>query len=228
MALDVATDPEHRFDLALSLNNLSIALEIAREANAEHRWKTVGDAALAAWNIVLAEECFVNAKDLGSLLLLYTSTANASGLRKLARQADDAAAFNVQFSCLWQLGDVESCIDVLLKTGRTAEAVLFSQTYKPSRCRTVVGNWKQGLEKNSKGKVARMLGVPPHEGEGDEELFPEWNEWLNLESEGKPAGGSLIDISDGEKENGIDGTEGDMDGEKSIADTTSAQVETEA
>ena len=33
MALEVATDPEHRFDLALSLNNLPIALEIAREAD---------------------------------------------------------------------------------------------------------------------------------------------------------------------------------------------------
>lgn len=221
MALDVATDPEHRFDLALSLNNLPVALEIAREANAEHRWKTVGDTALAAWNIVLAEECFVNAKDLGSLLLLYTSTGNVTGLQDLVKQADEAAAFNIEFSCLWQLGDVDGCIDVLIKTGRTAEAVLFSQTYKPSRCRSVVGKWKEGLEKSGKGKVSRMLGVPPQDGEGDEELFPEWDEWLRIESEGKREGGNLIDVSDGEKENGVNGGDDTIDG----TDSTNALVE---
>lgn len=209
MALEVATDPEHRFDLALGLNHLAIALEIAKEAKAEHRWKTVGDAALAAWDIVLAEECFVNAKDLGSLLLVYTATANAAGLRDLAKQADEAAAFNITFSCLWQLGDIDGCIDILLKTGKTAEAVLFSQTYKPSRCRDVVGKWKEGLEKNSKAKLSRTLGVPPSAGEGDEELFPEWDEWLRLEQEGAQNGGSLIDVSDGPGEDDVDGEDGE-------------------
>ena len=42
LALEVATDPEHRFELALGLNNLEIALEIAREADVEHKWKIVG------------------------------------------------------------------------------------------------------------------------------------------------------------------------------------------
>lgn len=227
MALDVATDPEHRFDLALALNNLPVALEIAKAANAEHRWKTVGDAALTAWNIVLAEECFVNAKDLGSLLLVYTATANAAGLRDLANQADEAAAFNISFSCLWQLGDVDGCINILLKTGRTAEAVLFTQTYKPSRCRDIVGKWKEGLEKNGKGKVSRMLGVPPKDGEGDEELFPEWDEWLRLEVEGRKQGGGLIDISDGPGEDGVDGDGENIDGEEKL-DSASAEVEQEA
>ena len=227
MALEVATDPEHRFDLALALNNLPVALEIAREANAEHRWKTVGDAALAAWDIVLAEECFANAKDLGSLLLLYTATANAGGLRDLINQADEAAAFNISFSCLWQLGDVDGCIELLLRTGRTAEAVLFSQTYKPSRCRDVVGKWKEGLEKNGKTKVSRILGVPPKDGEGDEELFPEWVEWLRLEGEGvKQGGGGLIDVSDGQ-EDGIDGEE-NLDGVGMANGAANAEVDVEA
>ncbi|KAI4111683.1 MAG: hypothetical protein LQ345_006728 [Seirophora villosa] len=226
MALEVATDPEHRFDLALGLNKLAIALEIAKEAKAEHRWKTVGDAALAAWDMVLAEECFVNAKDLGSLLLVYTATGNAAGLRDLANQADEAAAFNITFSCLWQSGDVDGCIEILLKTGKTAEAVLFSQTYKPSRCRDVVGQWKEGLEKNGKAKLSRTIGVPPSSGEGDEELFPEWDEWLRLEQEGIKNGGSLIDLSDGPGEDGVDGVKGEG-GEKSI-DAAKAEVGAEA
>lgn len=40
LALEVATDPEHKFELALALNRLDIALELAKEANVDHRWKT--------------------------------------------------------------------------------------------------------------------------------------------------------------------------------------------
>lgn len=194
MALEVATDPEHRFDLALALNNLPIALEIAREADVEHRWKTVGDAALSAWDLALAEECFTNAKDMGSLLLLHTATNNADGLRNLVSQADAAASHNIAFTCLWHLADLDGCIDLLVRTNRLAEAVLFAQTYKPSRCREIVGLWKAALEKNGKGKVSRMLGVPPgEEGDGDADLFPEWDEWLRLERDGKS---TLVDVGE--------------------------------
>ena len=151
MALEVATDPEHRFDLALALNNLPIALEIAREADVEHRWKTVGDAALQGWDLVLAEECFTNAKDLGSLLLLYTSTGNAAGLRQLTEQADEAAQHNIAFSCLWQLGDIDGCIDLLSRTNRKAEATLFAQTYRESE------SAKAQPEKNDDGGDDDMI-----------------------------------------------------------------------
>ena len=227
MALDVATDQEHRFDLALGLNNLPVALEIAKEADAEHRWKTVGDAALAAWDLALATECFTNAKDLGSLLLMHTSSGNAEGLRDLAGQADEAGAFNIAFTCLWQLADIDACIDLLVRTQRVAEAVLFAQTYKPSRCLEVVKKWKEGLEKGGKGKVARIIGVPPGEGEeedGDGELFPEWGEHLRLEVEGKKGG--LIDVDDGDGNAGLDGTDG-VNGGGSLAEMAK-EVEAEA
>ncbi len=42
LALEVATDPDHKFDLALSLNRLDIALGLAKEADVEHKWKSVG------------------------------------------------------------------------------------------------------------------------------------------------------------------------------------------
>ncbi|RMZ73413.1 coatomer subunit beta [Pyrenophora seminiperda CCB06] len=158
MALKVATDPEHRFDLALSLGDLEQAVSIAREQDTEHKWKTVGDAALTNWNVKLAQECFIKAKDLGSLLLLYSATSDTSGLRELADLAETATANNVAFSALWQIGDVQACIDLLVKTNRLAEAVLFSQTYKPSATAGLVKQWKESLEKESKTKVARLLG----------------------------------------------------------------------
>ncbi|KAH6611895.1 coatomer WD associated region-domain-containing protein [Boeremia exigua] len=184
MALKVATDPEHRFDLALSLGDLQQATEIAREQDTEHKWKTVGDAALTGWDIKLAQECFVKAKDLGSLLLLYSATSDESGLRELASLAETATANNVAFSALWQIGDLQGCTDLLIKTGRFAEAVLFSQTYKPSTTAGLAKQWKASLEKENKSRVAKLIGVPPQDGEGDEDMFPEWDEYLRMEREG--------------------------------------------
>lgn len=198
LALEVATDPEHKFELALALGHLPIALELAKEADVEHKWKIVGDAALAGWDIALAAECFKSAKDLGSLLLLHSSTGDRDGLRALSVQAQTAGAHNVAFTCLWQLCDLDGCIELLTKTGRVAEAVLFSQTYKPSRTKKVVGDWKKTLESEKKGRVAKTVGVP----EEDDDLFPEWEEYLRLESEGAVP---LIDVNSGAEEEEANG-----------------------
>jgi len=196
LALEVATDPEHKFDLALGLNQLHVALELAREADSDHKWKTLGDAGLAAWDVPLATECFLKARDMGSLLLVFSSTGDRNGLNKLAEKAEAAGAHNVAFTCKWQVGDVEGCVDILRRTGRLAEAVLFAQTYKPSLAPALVAEWKESLEKQKKGRVAKAIGVPPNgEGEGDEDLFPEWNEWLRLEKDG-PAEQMLVDVSE--------------------------------
>ncbi|KAK6596477.1 coatomer wd associated region [Botrytis cinerea] len=165
LALEVATDSEHKFELALALGHLPIALELAREADVEHKWKTVGDAALAGWDVALAAECFKNARDL----------------------------------------DVDGCIELLIKTGRAAEAVLFSQTYKPSIAVKTVHAWKAQLENDKKGRVAKTVGVP---GE-DEELFPEWEEYLRLEQEGNE---NLIDVN-GDGHDKINGDGPDPDAE---------------
>lgn len=190
LALEIATDPEHRFDLALALGDLDVALEIARETDAEHKWKTVGDAALAAWNVTLAEECFKAGKDLSSLLLLRTSTGDVAGLRELAELADEAGLNNIAFSCLWQIGDVGACVDLLTKTGRTPEAALLAKTYKPSLAQAITKRWKAELGEKNK-KVAEIVAVP---GE-DEDLFPGWDEYLAFERNGEA---DLIDVDESE------------------------------
>ncbi|KAK9847761.1 Cytochrome cd1-nitrite reductase-like [Penicillium brevicompactum] len=201
MALEVATDPEHRFELALALNDLETALLIAREANVEHKWKIVGDAALAGWNLALAQECFTNAKDVGSLLLLHTASSNREGLKSLAAQASESGLHNVAFSTLWSLGDIDGCIALLVQTNRIAEAALFAQTYKPSSAPKLVVQWKESLEQTGKTKVARLIGVPPGAPDvtTDDDLFPEWEQYIQLEKDGvvpePPSSESLIDIN---------------------------------
>jgi coatomer subunit beta' len=192
LALEVATDPEHRLELALALNQLDIALKLAEEANVDHIWKRIGDSALTAWDVGLAGTAFLKAKDLGSLLLVYSSTSDREGLAKLAEMAEEVSLNNVAFSAKWLLGDVAGCVDILKRTGRLAEAVLFSQTYKPSLAPAVVGEWKESLEKAKKGRVAKTIGMPGD----DEDLFPEWDEWLQLEAQG----GIVVDEVNGDAE----------------------------
>lgn len=215
LALEVATDPEHKFDLALALHQLEIALELAREADVEHKWKSVGDAALTNWNIPLATECFLNGKDLGNLLLIYTSTCDREGLAKLAGLAEEAGVNNLAHLAKWALGDVEGAITLMTKTNRYTEAAFTAQTYKPSLGPETVKGWKEHLEKNKKGRVAKTIGVPVE----DEELFPEWEEWLKLEQAGGVVNGETNGVEDIEPEAEEEPeAEAEVDGEEEEAE----------
>lgn len=90
MALQVTTDPDHKFDLSLQLDDLDAAVEIARavpELEAESKWKAIGDRALAVWRFDLARESFEKAGDLNAQLLLLLSIGDRKGLEKLAAKA---------------------------------------------------------------------------------------------------------------------------------------------
>ncbi|SRR6266702_774872 len=90
LAFLVTSDADHKFDLALQLDDLDAALEIVRavpDAEAETKWKAVGDRALTVWRFDLARECFEKAGDLNALMLLLLSTGDQAGLRQLATKA---------------------------------------------------------------------------------------------------------------------------------------------
>ena len=185
-ALEVSTDPEQRFELALQLRQLDVAYQLAErylhlilyltlESNVESKWKQVGDAALAVWNLVLAEECFEKAKDLGSLLLLYTSTGSRAGLERLSSHARGVCENNIAFTCQLALGNVGACVDILIATGRIAEAVLFSRTYQPSLTPGLVEKWKLDLVKTGKETIANSIASP----DGNLDLFPGWVQALD-------------------------------------------------
>jgi coatomer subunit beta' len=59
-----------------------------------------------------------------------------------------------------------------------------------------VKQWKATLEKENKIKVARLLGAPPADGEGDGDMFPEWDEYLRLEREGGTVEDLLVQEDD--------------------------------
>lgn len=191
LALDVTTDAEQRFELSLSLNRLDVALDIARSADVESKWKTVGDAALAAWDFPLAEECFTRAKDLSSLLLLHTSTGNAKGLSELSIIASEAGQNNIAFISNLSLGQSSQCLDTLVKTNRFAEAGLFARTYLPSRVSEIVPLWKEDLVKAERGRVAKKISSPDE----DAELFENFKQGLEEETSSST---NLIDMEPSE------------------------------
>lgn len=152
LALEVSTDPDHRFDLALSLDELEVALSIAQatpDPESEAKWKAVGDKALATWKFSLAKQCFEKAGDVSALLLLGLAMGDRNGLENLAGLASTFPSpwivpvslrcvfigakgqNNVAFASLLQLGDASGCVDLLVKTDRAPEAALFARTYAP-------------------------------------------------------------------------------------------------
>ncbi|KAI0065970.1 coatomer protein [Artomyces pyxidatus] len=181
LALQVTTDPDHKFDLSLQLDDLDSALDIVRtvpETEAETKWKAVGDRALAVWRFDLARECFEKAGDLSALMLLLMSTGDAAGLRQLASKAEQKGQNNLAFATLFQLGDAAACVDLLAKTQRIPEAALFARTYAPSKTSEVVSAWRDDLKSKGRPKIAASISSPAE----NKELFEEgWDEALERE-----------------------------------------------
>jgi len=145
-ALQVATDPEHQFELAVSLNKLQAAYEFTIASPSESKWKQIADLALLSSNIALAEECLVRAADLPGLLLLYSSTGHAEGIERLAELARVKGKLNIAFICYFLRGRTHDCLQLLLTANRQPEAAFLARTYAPSKMSEMVAAWKESLK----------------------------------------------------------------------------------
>jgi len=170
LALQVTTDPDHKFDLSLQLDDLDAAVSIARsvpELEAETKWKAIGDRALAVWRFDLARESFEKAGDLNALMLLLLSIGDRDGLTQLATTAEQKGQNNLAFASLLQLGDPKPCVDLLIKTHRAPEAAMFARAYAPSKVPEAVQAWRTELK--AKPKLASSIAHPAD----NPELFEE-------------------------------------------------------
>ncbi len=140
IALQVARDPEIKFDLAVELKRLDEALSILQtnlsktgsgitQTEISHKWKKLGDLALSMSRLDLAIECATSGHDLSGLLLMSTCTGDAERLKIVARDAKKAKRTNVAFLALFLLGDVEACLDLLCSVGRIPEAAFLARTW---------------------------------------------------------------------------------------------------
>mmetsp|Transcript_26629 Transcript_26629/g.32327 ORF Transcript_26629/g.32327 Transcript_26629/m.32327 type:complete len:931 (-) Transcript_26629:369-3161(-) len=158
-ALEVATEPDYKFELAIQLGELHIAKQIAEESSSETKWKQLGELAMNAGELKLAEDCLTKASDQSGLLMLYSSIGYSEGMEKLADEAREKGKHNVTFLALFMLGKLEECIDLLTSTGRIPEAAFFARTYLPSKASDVVKMWQADLKTVNK-KAAEALADP--------------------------------------------------------------------
>ncbi|KAF8793648.1 Coatomer subunit beta' like protein [Argiope bruennichi] len=175
-ALAVSTDPDHKFELALQLGDLKVAYKLAKESMSEQKWKRLSELALSKCEFQLAEECLHHAKDYGGLLLLATSSGNASMVEKLAQSAELEGINNVAFMSYFLLGKKEKALNMLVQSKRLPEAAFFARTYLPSQASRIVKLWKEGFKKTNE-KASYALADP----EEYENLFPNFNLILKAE-----------------------------------------------
>nr|CAB3232869.1 coatomer subunit beta'-like [Phallusia mammillata] len=166
-AMAVTSDPEHKFELALNLGDLKIAYDLAKEAQAEQKWKQLAELATSKCEFGLAQECLRQAQDFGGLLLLATAAGNSNMVKSLAENAETGGKNNVAFLSYFITGQTQKCLDLLISSNRLPEAAFFARTYLPSEVSRVVQLWKEGLSKSNK-KAGDALADPSQY----ENLFP--------------------------------------------------------
>lgn len=133
VAFQITPDEDHKFDLAITLNKVDSAYEIAEKQQSQEKWKRVGDIALLSGFFSLAEQCFLKSQDFNSLLLFYTSYGDQEGLFYLLEQAENAGKFNIAYEVAYLLALPERCFDILIKSKRFSEAAMFAKAYCPTK-----------------------------------------------------------------------------------------------
>ncbi len=96
--------------------------------------------------------------------------------QKLAESSDNSGKNNISFLSYFLLGNIDKCLDILIKTDRLPEAAFFARTYVPSRISSVVKLWKDKLSAVNE-KAGQSLADP----EQYENLFPGYRESLEVE-----------------------------------------------
>lgn len=183
-AMAVTTDPEHKFDLSIELNQVDEAHALLLETPSEEmestetmsKWKRLSDAALKSNNFELTEAASIASDDYSGLLLLYSAIGNFEGMEKLAKMAETGGKTNVAFTCYFLTGNVEACVDLLIATNRIPEAAFFARTYLPSRISEITNLWKDDLAKVSES-ASNALADPVE----NPDLFPDMDIALQVE-----------------------------------------------
>jgi len=159
LALEVTTDPDHKFELALHLKNIQLAREYVEKGPSPEKWRQLTDTALAEFEYGVAEEAATKAGDLSSLLLIHSSLGNRTALAKLGGEAAKAGRYNIAFTCFYLTHRLEECLQILMTTKRYAEAAMFCRSFLPDKIDDVVVQWQTNLSED-KPDVAATITCP--------------------------------------------------------------------
>lgn len=177
-ALAVTTDPEHKFELALSLGQLDDCYKLVGENPSETKWKQLADLASKRANFNLAHQCYRQAGDLAGQLLLATSTGDLDNVKQLADDAQKKGSTNVSFLASFISSEHQQCLDLLISCNRLPEAAFFARTYFPSKVSEIMELWKKSLTvDHEQPKIADSLADP----EKYDNLFEDYQDSLKAE-----------------------------------------------
>jgi len=87
LALDVTTDEDHRFELALALGDLNMALGLAQTNGSDSQWRMIGERAELEWRGDIAIACCRNAKDWAGLMLWGVASGDPALIQEAAAGA---------------------------------------------------------------------------------------------------------------------------------------------
>ena len=190
LALEVAQDLDHKFELAMNLQKFEIAFEIAEKEQSDYKWKQLGDMAISLSDFPLAEKCLISGGDINALFLIYIISGNLEGIERLSKMAIQSGKNNIAFISLFLQKRVNECVDLLCTTGRIPEAAFFARTYAPSRVSDVLKLWKSQFSLVNP-KAAQSL-ADPHDYPN---LFPNFDLALKAEKQIYPKFQSLLPSS---------------------------------
>eukprot|EP01012_Entosiphon_sulcatum_P011223 TRINITY_DN1674_c0_g1_i1.p1 TRINITY_DN1674_c0_g1~~TRINITY_DN1674_c0_g1_i1.p1 ORF type:complete len:960 (-),score=214.18 TRINITY_DN1674_c0_g1_i1:111-2699(-) len=165
IAMNVTTDDEHKFELAVALKRLDIVHTIAKRAGSVQKWKQMGDLAMQLGKLTAAAEALENGEDYNGLLLLHSSVNDVDGLQRLADAATEKGKYNVAFTAAYLVGDMEACVKLLLLSNKVPEAAFFARTHCPRLVGTAVRQWRERLPAKQSEAIADPDAYP--------NLFPE-------------------------------------------------------
>jgi coatomer subunit beta' len=179
LSFALSQDFDSKFQICLSLNNLSQAYDLLIENQGDNattalanssKWKKLAKLAMSQWKIKLAQDCYWLANDYSSLLLLLSSTNNQSELQKLAEKAELKGKYNIAWQAWWLSGSVDKCYQLLIKSDRFTEAAFFQTNYGCADSEDVLKLWKEKLVMKNKSGIADRLELP-NKGEAKESLI---------------------------------------------------------
>uniref|UniRef100_A0A914LN27 Coatomer subunit beta' n=1 Tax=Meloidogyne incognita TaxID=6306 RepID=A0A914LN27_MELIC len=182
-ALAVSKDPQHRFELALSLGDLNVAYELAQQSDSEDKWKQLAHAATIRSELRLAGECLAKARDFGGLLLLASCSGSNKLMSQLAKESYNNNQHNVSFLSSYLLGDLQQCLEILIENGRIPEATFFAHTYAPSQVPRLVSLWRDAASQSLSGISKRNVGESLADPLKYENLFPGYDKALEAEKQ---------------------------------------------
>ncbi|CAD2221377.1 beta prime cop protein [Angomonas deanei] len=145
LALQLTTDEDHKFELALTLRLLDVAEGIARGKETPTRLKRVGDLALSLGNIGKAVEYYRLCGDHNSLLLIFSCCPNREEISALGDLCVKEEKYHLAFSCFHLVGRYSDAAAAVAKSGKPAESAFYARTHCPDQVPEAVLKWKESI-----------------------------------------------------------------------------------